>query len=80
MTAMLSGTVNVICGIIETRQEIDAQISEKSFEQTIMSLMPAGIIIYLSFSFPEIINALYGNAFGRVMMTAALVIYAAGYF
>ena len=80
MTAMLSGTVNVICGKIETRQEIDAQISEKSFEQTIMSLMPAGIIIYLSISFPEIINALYGNAFGRVMMTAALVIYAAGYF
>ena len=80
ITAMLSGTVNVICGKIETRQEIDAQISEKSFEQTIMSLMPAGIIIYLSFSFPELISALYGNAFGRVMMTAALGIYAAGYF
>jgi len=80
ITAMLSGTVNIICGKIETRQEIDAQISEKSFEQTIMSLMPAGIIIYLSFSFPELIGALYGNVFGRIMMTAALGIYAAGYF
>lgn len=80
ITSMLNGTVNVICGKIETRQEIDAQISEKSFEQTIMSLMPAGIIIYLSLSFPELINALYGNSFGRLMMTAALGIYAAGYF
>ena len=62
---------------MDTKQEIDAVIAGKVFEQRIMSVVPAGILLYLKLSFGEFMSCLYGNAAGAVIMTAALSVYLA---
>lgn len=64
---------------IDVKKEIEATLAAKKSEQAIMSLMPAGIILYLKISSPGFLNVLYGNPFGICAMTVCLGIYAAAY-
>ena len=80
MNRMLMQITRVLCDKIDTKQEIDAQIAAKAFEQKIMSLMPACIIVYMRVSFRGFIETLYGNLFGVLMMTVCLLVYAAALF
>lgn len=77
---ILGDTKHIICGKIETEQEIDRQLSAKKYEQKIMSLMPACIIIYLRLTFDGFIEQLYGNLLGVVIMSMCLGIYAGAYY
>ena len=60
---------------MDTKQEIDTVIAGKVFEQRIMSVVPAGILLYLKVSFGGVMDCLYGNAAGALIMTAALALY-----
>ena len=51
----------------------------KEAEQMIMSLMPAGIILYLKLTSPGFLSVLYGNLFGMCAMTLCLGIYVLSY-
>lgn len=62
---------------MDMKQEIDAVIAGKVFEQRIMSVVPAGILLYLKVSFGNFMDCLYGNAAGVLIMTAALTVYLA---
>lgn len=73
---ILQDTWRTLSEKIETKQEIDAAIAAKRYEQMIMSLMPAAIIVYLQVSFPDMLSSLYHNLTGVVVMTACLVVYA----
>lgn len=64
---------------IDTKQEIDAGIAAKKYEQTIMSLMPAGIILYLQFTFPSLLSEMYTTPIGRIVMSMCLAVYGAAY-
>lgn len=64
---------------IETHQEIDAGIASKKYEQTIISCMPAGIILYLQICFPSLLSEMYTTSAGRIIMTVCLIVYAAAY-
>ena len=64
---------------IDVKKEIEATLSAKKSEQFIMSLMPAGIILYLRLSSPGFLDVLYGNPFGICAMTVCLVIYGGAY-
>jgi len=44
-----------------------------------MSLMPAGIILYLKLTSPGFLSVLYGNLFGMCAMTLCLGIYVLSY-
>ena len=44
-----------------------------------MSLMPAGIILYLQLASPGFLDILYGNPFGICAMTVCLAVYGAAY-
>ena len=72
---ILQDTWRTLCGKIDTRQEIDAVIAARRYEQTIMSLMPAGIILYLRLTFSGFVERLYGNPVGIAVMTVCLMIY-----
>ena len=52
---------------------------QKKAEQMVMSLMPAGIIIYLKLTSPGFLSVLYGNPFGIAAMTVCLGIYGFSY-
>lgn len=61
---------------IDVRREIETTLAAKKTEQLIMSLMPAGIILYLQLTSPGFLGVLYGNLFGVCAMTVCLGIYA----
>lgn len=76
---VLSDSWRVLNRRMETEMEIETLITSKKYEQSIMSLMPAGMILYLRFTFPGFVEHLYGNAAGVLIMTIALLCYLAAF-
>ena len=64
---------------IDVRKEIETTLAAKKAEQMIMSLMPAGIILYLKMTSPGFLEVLYGNRFGILAMSLCLGIYGLSY-
>lgn len=64
-----------LCEKIDTREEIEAVLAARRYEQQIMSLMPAGILVYLRISFGGFMDPLYGNPAGTVVMTGCLLLW-----
>lgn len=64
---------------IDVKKEIEATLAAKKSEQMIMSLMPAGIILYLQMTSPGFLGILYGNPFGICAMSICLGIYMMAY-
>ncbi len=79
MGKLLDDTWRTVCEKIDTKQEIDRQLSSVRFEHMIMSIMPGVIILYMRFSFGGFMNGLYGNLTGVVIMTVCLLIYAGAF-
>ena len=79
MRHVLERTWKNLCEKIDTEQEIDTVIAAQKYEQKLMSMMPAAIIVYLRFSFPGFLEKLYGNAAGAAVMTGCLALYLTAY-
>ena len=80
MIGIIRNTANQIGDKIEVKREIDTMLAAKKYEFQIMSVLPYGIIGYMSLSFPEFMNELYGNMAGIGVMTLCLGIYAGAYY
>ena len=61
---------------ITLRDELDSMIAEKKLELTIMSVMPAAILIYMRLTGGSFLEPLYHNVPGVVLMIVCLGIYA----
>ncbi len=68
-----------LCGKQDTEAEIAAVTASRRLELLLMSLMPAGILLYMRLTFPDLLGKLYGNAAGALVMTACLALYIAAY-
>ena len=79
LIGIIKKTADDISSKIETQEEIGVLVSSKKLEQKIMSLMPMGIIVYISLASPTLIEPMYGNALGVVLMSVSLGIYIAAY-
>lgn len=79
MDKIIQTSARMLGDKIDVRKEIETTLSAKKAEQTIMSLMPAGIILYLQLTSPGFLEVLYGNLFGVCAMTICLGIYALSY-
>lgn len=64
---------------IDVKKEIESTLAAKKSEQMIMSLMPAGIILYLQLASPGFLDMLYGNPFGIGAMSVCLAVYGTAY-
>ena len=80
MDQVLEATWRNLCEKIDTAKEIDALVAAKRYEQQLMSLMPAGIILYLKVGFNGFLDPMYGSAAGVLIMTGCLALYLAAYF
>ena len=80
MDRVLGSTWHNLCEKIDTAREIDAMTAAKRYEQKLMCLMPAGIVVYLKLSFPGFLDSMYGNAAGAAVMTGCLAVYLAAFF
>ena len=76
---MVSDTIDRLSDGLDVEREIRTVTSAKRFEQMIMNLIPAGIILYLRLTSPGYLDVLYGNMLGFGIMTAALIAYVAAY-
>lgn len=75
MDKIIQTSARMLGDKIDVKKEIEATLAAKKAEQMIMSMMPAGIILYLQLTSPGFLEVLYGNLFGVCAMTACLGIY-----
>jgi len=79
MIAIIQNTVMQIGEKIDVKKEIDVILASKKYEFRIMCVIPYVMIMYMQLSFPEFMEALYGNLVGSGVMTVCLGIYIAAY-
>lgn len=77
MVPIVNHVARVIGDKISVKEEIINMTTEKKFEQRIMNCMPFFIILYVDVSSPGFFTVMYSSMIGRIVMTAALMIYAA---
>lgn len=80
MLAIIKDTAGQISDKIDVKREIDTILAVKQYEFRVMSAVPYVIIGYMSFSFPEFMDSLYGNAAGTGVMTVCLMVYIGAYY
>lgn len=80
MDQVLESTWRNLTEKIDTAREIDALVAAKRYEQKLMSLMPAGVILYLKLAFPGFLDGMYGSLTGTAVMTACLGVYLGAFF
>ncbi|MEZ3485194.1 MAG: type II secretion system F family protein [Lachnospiraceae bacterium] len=80
MIAIIQDTVRQMGDKIDVKREIDTILAAKRYEFRVMSAVPYAIIGYMSLSFPEFMDSLYGNALGIGVMTVCLIIYMGAYY
>ncbi|MBS6734854.1 MAG: type II secretion system F family protein [Clostridiales bacterium] len=79
LAGIMEQTSQVLGEKIRVKQEIDVSIAGKKMEQTIMSLVPGAIILYMQISSGSFLDILYHNAAGAGVMTGCLVVYLFGW-
>ena len=62
---------------LAVKEEIQTITTEKRLELKVMSVMPMGILAYISLTSRGFIAPLYGNLLGVILMTICLFIYGA---
>ena len=75
MIEMIRNAVWQIGEKIEVKQEIETMMAAKKLEFRIMSLIPVGMICYISMAFPDFLEVMYGNLLGIIVMSVCLLIY-----
>jgi tight adherence protein B len=80
LVKVLSDTRKIINEKIETKHETEKILGSKIYEQKIMSIMPAAVIIYLRLTFDGFIEQLYGNIAGVIIMSGCLLVYMGAYY
>ena len=76
----LEKSARIIEEKIDVKKEIDSLLSAKKMEHTFMSLMPAGIILYMRLTYPGFLDVLYHNIAGVCIMTICLILYLTAFF
>ncbi|MBR1692936.1 MAG: type II secretion system F family protein [Lachnospiraceae bacterium] len=79
LSAMIQNTVDAISDKIEVKREIQVSLASRTYEQSVMNVIPLAMIAYISISSPHYFDPLYHNAAGVVIMTGCLLLYAAAY-
>jgi len=77
---ILKNTASKISESIEVKNEIETMTASKKMEQSVMNVMPFGILLYIDVSSPGFLSALYHNVIGVAVMSACLLVYVAAYF
>lgn len=78
MTKIIRRAAMNISEKIELKREIETSMSAKRLELKVMEVVPFGILLYLQTGSSDFLSVLYHNITGQALMTAALLIYAAG--
>lgn len=73
--SIIKKTIRYLNERAEIKEEIETLVAARRLEFQIMTVIPFGIIAYMRISFPEFMNVLYGNFFGKCFMSVCLIVY-----
>ena len=73
--AIIKNAVRQMGDRADVKREIETVIAAKKLEFQVMAGIPFGIIAYMHISFPEFMDALYGNILGACFMSGCLAMY-----
>lgn len=79
IVSIIKHTTRMLRERMEAEDEIAAVIARKRLEFYIMSVIPMAMIFYLRFGAAGLVEQLYGNAPGVIMMTVCLGVYGGCY-
>lgn len=79
IVSIMKNTIRMIQERMDAEEEIAAMIAEKSLEFYVMSVIPMAIILYLRIGAGGLLDSLYGNLTGILVMTICLIIYGGCY-
>lgn len=79
LTAIIKNTSEKMAQMMDTKREIRTLLAAKVYEQRIMTLMPAAVLLYIRLGSAEFLNGLYHNITGVVVMSVCLGIYFSAY-
>ena len=77
LIGIISATVENIEDKIDVKRHIRTLTAAKGMETKIMAVVPVGIIAYLKLFSGGLLDPLYGNLSGRLIMTILLAVYLA---
>ena len=80
MAELLQSTWRSLCGKIDTAREIESMTAARRYEHSVMSVMPAAIVLYMRLTFDGFAEKMYGGPAGILLMTACLGVYLAALF
>lgn len=75
LTEILERTDGLIRDRIDVEREIHVLLSSRRYEQTVMNVVPFGIILYISITSPGFLDSMYHNVFGVLVMSGCLLGY-----
>ncbi len=79
LNGVIRSTASRMAEIMDTRREIETFLSSKLYEQKIMTVMPAAVLLYVRVGSGDFLKGLYHNVVGAVVATVCLFIYLAAY-
>lgn len=79
LSKIIQNTSELIGEKMEMNREIQTVISGKKGEQTVMNIMPMGIICYMNVTSPGYFDTLYHNVLGILIMTVCCCLYISAY-
>ena len=79
LQTVIRGTAAQMAEIMDTRREIRTLLAARVYEQRIMSVMPAAVLLYIRLGSEEFLEGLYHNMTGVLVMSVCLGIYGAAY-
>lgn len=80
MGEILSNAADQLRQKLEVQKDIQVQAASRRMEQTVMSLVPWGIILYLNVTSPGYMDVLYVTWAGKAVATVCLAIYLLSWF
>ncbi len=79
LRSIMNASVENMEDKIEIKRHIKTLTAAKQMEAKIMAVVPLGIIAYLKIFSGELLEPLYGNLSGRLIMTLLLILYLIAY-
>ena len=79
LIGIMKNTIRMIQERMDAEEEIYTVLAEKQTEFQVMCVIPFGIILYLRISAGNLLDSLYGNGMGVLIMAACLVVYGGCY-
>jgi len=79
INTVIRNTASKMAEVMDTKREIETMLSAKVYEQKIMTVMPAAVLLYIRVGSGEFLEELYHNPAGAGIMTLCLCTYLAAY-